>query len=607
MKKKFTYFVAAACAALTFSACSSDKLEAYSGQTLENPESPSNAVSFGMYMGKTGTTRAGYAGPITTSNLQSAKTGDGLTHGFGVFAYNTGTTDYASSTLPNFMYNQQVYYSGGWTYEPLKFWPNTSDAGNTKDNPSNSATQVSSDQKLSFFAYAPYVESTPASGEVTSSVFGITGLTNNTTASDPIVTYKFKAKESPENGYDIGTSNNIDLLWGVRGSSAYSEADGTANTVDLTTGDKYNVNLTKQTVDEKVNFLFKHALAKFGGYEGTHSGLKVVADIDANSTTPTTTGIGTKPAETLITLKSIKIENTGTGDGDFVIGGKFNLATGAWLTTDQVKGQISYEYTTSTTSKNENVWDVTAPAYNTGSSAWTNPNGGVLSSEIRDVFSSATDALYFIPGTSPKFKITVEYVVRTYDANIAQNSAINDNEGTWTKVTQKISNIVDFGELKANHFYTLIIHLGLTSVKFAAEVSGWDDTTGSPAADDKEVIWLPSNVVETTAVTIPAATATTNVSAKASTTSYTINMTGLTEGNTVTVAGSGSGYNSAGSVTYTSGTAVQADGLASVVITLNANDSSDDTQAATITLTEKNGESTVNTMSVNITQSKKVD
>lgn len=81
--------------------------------------------------------------------------------GFGVFAYYTGATawgDVGSSTTPNFMYNQQVTYSSGWTYTPVKYWPNADG------------------EKVSFFAYAPYTSNT-------------TGFSTNTDAGAPIISY----------------------------------------------------------------------------------------------------------------------------------------------------------------------------------------------------------------------------------------------------------------------------------------------------------------------------------------------------------------------------------------------------------------------------------
>lgn len=72
------------------------------------------------------------AGVITNGNLAS----------MGVFASYTGQGNWsASSSKPDFMYNQPVNKSGGsWTYSPVKYWPNT--VGD----------------KISFFAYAPHTD-----------------------------------------------------------------------------------------------------------------------------------------------------------------------------------------------------------------------------------------------------------------------------------------------------------------------------------------------------------------------------------------------------------------------------------------------------------------
>ena len=63
----------------------------------------------------------------------------------GVFAYFTEGDFNKETAKPNFMFNQLVEKKtdGTWSYSPIKFWPN-----NSKTN------------RISFFAYAPYVEKT---------------------------------------------------------------------------------------------------------------------------------------------------------------------------------------------------------------------------------------------------------------------------------------------------------------------------------------------------------------------------------------------------------------------------------------------------------------
>lgn len=97
------------------------------------------------------------AGVITNGNLAS----------MGVFASYTGQGNWsASSSKPDFMYNQPVNKSGGsWTYSPVKYWPNT--VGD----------------KISFFAYAPH----------TDKVSGLTVATGNTTVGYPKLNYTVPA------------------------------------------------------------------------------------------------------------------------------------------------------------------------------------------------------------------------------------------------------------------------------------------------------------------------------------------------------------------------------------------------------------------------------
>ncbi|MCS2390936.1 fimbrillin family protein [Bacteroides thetaiotaomicron] len=68
-------------------------------------------------------------GLITNGGASSVNATGIQTTGFGVFAYYTGQSTWASAaanTAPNFMYNQKVAYSASeWGYTPVKYWPNT--------------------------------------------------------------------------------------------------------------------------------------------------------------------------------------------------------------------------------------------------------------------------------------------------------------------------------------------------------------------------------------------------------------------------------------------------------------------------------------------------
>lgn len=116
---------------------------------------------------------------MTTTSMKDDPTAADKYGGFGIMGYYTGDKGWEqakASTAPGFMHNQMVKWDGalnnnlgGWTYSPVKYWPN-----NQSD-------------KISFFAYAPYEsdwDSGNKSGVITSDA---------TTKGIPYI--KFKIKE----------------------------------------------------------------------------------------------------------------------------------------------------------------------------------------------------------------------------------------------------------------------------------------------------------------------------------------------------------------------------------------------------------------------------
>ena len=590
MKTNFYYLLPAALLALA--ACSSET--DFTQEDVQQAQAQQDVpVAFSTYMGTAGGTRAtnpssGGFDIDTDGKLQSS--------GFGVFAYLTGASAYAGSTAPNFMYNQQVTYSGGWTYTPVKYWPNGIDAANADNSPSNTATQ-SGIQYLSFFAYAPYVANVPASPAPDD---GIMGLPDNSTATRPVITYKLPSTPT--------ASNTVDLLWGIRGQLTYNEADGGNNTVAALSNETYNENLTKQTTTERVKFLFKHALAKIGGKDG----LKVVADFDGNGAG--TGGFGSKDANTLITVKSVTIKDAlSSGTTTMIPSGEFDISTGTWsgwgtsaATAQQTLASIAAANINEDVAENFETNFPTANATNNVVSNWNRATSTTIpgvTTTAQDVYKSdATDGGFLlIPGQAGQtLEVEVEYVVRTFDSSLNADVASGDGtassgEGTWTKVTQKIKNNVTLPALEVNKYYTLVIHLGLTSVKFSAEVSDWDAAGDA----DTRVVWLPSNVVDTTPTTSVSIEAGTNqtVYAAATTDTFTINVTGCNNGETVTVTRTG--VATAASATEPSSN------TAAVSVTLPANASTTETASSTITITgTKSDGTTAFTTTVTIIQAK---
>lgn len=648
MKK--TLILMAAASAFVLTGCTETDL---SGDTSLAKES-SSAIEFSAKTRNAGATRAtgGTTGDITTTTLT---TGKHKNDGFGVMAYMKGTNgatdcytgDNWNNEKPNFMYNQQVTYSTDhWTYSPVKFWPNDFSTGNVDAKQGEAgedynATGSVNSGKVSFFAYAPYVaiqdySATPATdlGTTVNSAFktyvssenpsdGIVAISSNAYTGEPQVKYVLS---------NASLTNAVDLLWGVRPANTYTLADGGSDTKDA---EAYNTDLTKQAANETIDFLFKHALAKIGGhtYEDPNhqTGLQVILDLDngslAGGVQPSTaiTG-GVKQPNTLVTVESIKIrdlktysdEITGSLTSDLIKSGWFNIATGKWTENDVVGATYNHEVNNLKTEGDDKFelnaaikepTTKTGMTYETGSSTWTT-NGtttiaGVVTDTPTDVYTTESNApgLVLIPSTTENqtLVVTVKYIVRTFDDHLATTANNDGANGTWTKVEQTITNKVTIpaGSLKSNKFYKLLIHLGLTSVKFSATVAAWEENTNDPNADNEDEdnnkeIYLPSNTIASTVT----AGSTTTANVTAATTGYTIKVTGLTNTNTVTVTGTN---NAAGKVSITPATIT--DGTATVSVTgMTANGTASPVDNV-ITIIEKNsGDEVITTTKVTITQ-----
>ena len=462
--------------------------------TKESVQSP---VEFGTYLAQSKNTRAGEDTPASASDAPEMTTDELKTKGFGVIAFYTGTSEYAAgqdSKEPNFMYNTDVKGTengDGWTYSPIKYWPN---GGQTKGD----VTPGEAAQHLSFFAYAPYKDLTK------NSTIGITGLSANNVPGDPTVTYALGAKDA-----------EADLLWGTAGSNDPTNGAKIGTTTSGVSQDgtdlggkakaKVNANLTKMKVDGKVQFYFKHALAKFGGTGATvgdkTSGLMVVADID-NGYIPTTKD-GSLGDITKITVKSIKIESVikdakgnMTTVASIPTSGKFNLVTGEWTNTgtmDKIDYEIKPKSATATATEGVTVQtmndDIAEPQ---SVSSWDDlKNVTGVTTTAKSVYTETSPLLIIPDGQPHTFRITIDYIVRTKDEALSKG---------YTEVEQSFYKDLTLSNVSLNAKYNLLIHLGLTSVKFDAYVSTWDNTVnggttdGSSKDTDPMVIYMPANV-----------------------------------------------------------------------------------------------------------------
>lgn len=575
--KKIYSIIASAIIAVGFTACTQSDFVETAGPDV-SATSMDNAIQFGTYMGKLGTTRAAYV----KGAIDNSDTDQGLKNAkFAVFGYHTSDATDAnanynpasvgtapSNIAPNFMYNQQITWNGTsnlWTYDPVKYWPNGLDAASTHQGSGESSQKQF--QKLSFFAYAPYKALADFDTDYAQGTHGNkpSAIGDGTTNDD-----KVKLAATVTNGIKAMTTNAwtgnvwikflmpnaqedeaVDLLWGLRGSASYSETDNSANAGTI--GTDYNINLTKQTVGEKVAFLFKHALTKIGGQtvdtensgetpDVDKVGFKIVADVDVNTestagdhddqATYFGTGVDFDKSKTLITLKSIKIQDgkTATEDDETSVtgitstgiynSGWFNIETGTWAAQESTGtgSEISIVAKSTSTSDtsdkdysiNPEIREAASYSNSAGSGAkklaagdatWAagNPTG-IYTTAVPVFAKENIPGVTLIPGGTSNIYITVDYLVRTADPNLANG---------YSEVEQVISNKVSLASLQSNKFYTIIIHLGMTSVKFEAVVADWQTTvggtyaengtftpgTGSDANQNESHFWLPSNVV----------------------------------------------------------------------------------------------------------------
>ena len=430
----------AATAAL-FAACTSDE-----ATVPEVAQEAPQAVAFDTYT--PAATRAGQTDVMTTTQLQSV--------GFGVFAYQTDNAGYDQSATPNFMYNQKVTYgASAWTYSPLKFWPNE-----TK-NDNNSATSINANEidKLTFFAYAPYVEATPSTGVLTSPVIadknadgadvdnvGITALTKNSDAGNPKVTYQIA----------YTPSKSVDLLWGVAPSTSGLTYKGVNNENVSIGAEQPLIGLWKPAIDQKIKFLFKHALARMG--------LKVVAAVDQSVPGGTLNASETKIVIEEITIKAAGIKDKGVLD--------LNNSTAGSANWGAVTGARTLSLKLDNTDASEMV---DALKYKTDA-ATSFSNAGVKTSE-QDVIKNNKYFMLIPTHTNETFTVGIKYVTITKDTNV---------NGEYTETKNKIQKDVTITNFTNNKAYTLKLILGMTSVKLDAEVADWD-------LEEASVIDLPKN------------------------------------------------------------------------------------------------------------------
>lgn len=488
MKTKHVWF---ALSALAIAGCSQNEITEISPEA--NP-----AVGFSVF---TGTQTKGTITDNTgTTGIQ--------TTGFGVLAYYTGTDDFGSgshaSPTPNFMWNQKVEYkSSAWSYTPLKYWPNTTD------------------EKISFFAYAPYADTQSAA----SSSNGIE-LTAATASGYPKITFHWNTT-TPSAGVDLVATNAAQ-----------------------TGGDK-TINLTKQTA--AVPFKFKHVLSRANFW----------AKLDGS----------VNDSETKVFIKGVKLLGTSieapsaaNSSSKFYTKATYKWEDGTWDYTDGTQQAAAVEL-------DGDILNKANPNFGSGS-AYTTSSVAVTATAAS--MFKANQYLFLIPpavngiAASTDIRILLTYDVVTLDTKLDGGKSVIEAKSVVSLPNET---------LKGGSAYKYVFTIGLEGVKVSVDVENWDADVnvvdaaltedaikdaitafstikGSTSACTKFSVHVTGTVGSATTLDLSGMT-TTNFVAKDCITLDFSDVTGFSTSNKITVTAptgwsvSGSPLSSAGQITLT--------------------------------------------------------
>ena len=433
------HMILAAAAALALVACA--KVE-----TIQN-DIEGNAISFGVYVPQA-ITKAGTPGTITTGGADETIAGTTTattslqTTGFGVFVtYSDGKDyeDYNPATdgpKANFMYNTKVS-GASWTYSPLKYWPNeTIDDNNNAHGPANA-------DKLSFFAYAPYVSDDDSGSNVFTTVDepGISALTTKTDTTDPKVTYKIS--QTPDTA--------VDLLWAVAPAGGLSYKDVHNFDVEVEAGMPLT-NLTKPSTAQTIPFRFRHATSRLG--------LTIIGAFDQEDEGAAIA----KEAATKVTVASVTLSMPAYTSANLNLNNT-EANTPLW---EGATGDASNTvFTVSSANLNATILDAAGTIPQTVE--------GVTATE-KNLFVDAKTFFTLIPrDAETTIRVTITYYVTTADNGLAAGGSRVENVIYKDIKFGNASAVPAVPAFAAGTKNNIKIILGLTSVKLVASVEEWAD------------------------------------------------------------------------------------------------------------------------------------
>lgn len=380
---KQNYFIGLiACAALTMTGCSNEEINA------PQQSQGNNAIEFSTYLGRNA---QGSRGTETDSN--SIKNS-----GFGVLAYYTEQNNFAdtNNNKPNFMWNQKVTHNGtNWEYTPVKYWP----------------TKV--DDKVSFFAYAPYVAGDNDKGIV---------LSGNSETGAPTATITLP--DDP--------SKTIDFVAAVQMNKTHDNSASANN---------------------NVSFTLKHEMTR----------VKVQAKLDKSVYINTDA-----KHKTFVVIKNVTFNDK----GQFYKSGTYTFPTtngerGTWTTTDNA---TAYSLDLNKVMKKETI-KVTDAKGESGSGNYQEGEAGIKLVNTDPVPLFKDDQyLFLIPVanlTDGKATATIEYDIVTEDSKLAVGYSC----------TNAIKTVkLPAGTLQQGKSYNYTFIINLDEIVLDATVEKWDET-----------------------------------------------------------------------------------------------------------------------------------
>ncbi len=409
--------------ALTLASCSQNEV-------IDTPQGASDqAINFGVYTTQT-------KGLVLNGDVDNSSDGTvGIkTSRFGILAAYTGQekfedlnkeTDNGKKPTMNFMWNQEVKYtSNAWTYTPLKYWPNTKD------------------DKISFFAYAPY-----ATGNNNDYI----KVSGNGAKGSPTITYnligKVKTGDVTTQGNGANIVNSPDLV-----------VDSVPDQTKITT---------------KIPFQFKHILSR----------VKMSARVNHDLTTA---GIGT----TNVYITDVTILNEASNK--FAIQGTYDFGTRVWTNiaeadTLNLKALIPFAKVTGSTINGGDYTTDVHPLLNNG-------NEKSLFNENQYLFALPVNSTEEYPeggiNASTDVVVSISYDVITEDNALTGKYSI-------TPTTAKVS--LPDGTLQKGKAYNYIFTIGLEGIEVDAQVVAWgqdklvnDDDDDDELGEKEDEIYAPS-------------------------------------------------------------------------------------------------------------------